>query len=275
MVSHDKNQLLGHVVASDVLGDVYVVPISATLDDIQFRLRASSISLPMQDGYGTTLAALPSEVKTICVEANNLYERAAKSISICHDTLVEIVSFKTALKHLFSEVRDPDSPANGSHEMKRTKAYKRQLWTTLGECSQAIKDTGKMIDQCRNLRYTPNIPQGDILTSRLRIEAKIRRKLSTLTIKIGTFLDKIQLHDTGSARPTNNPKQRLLDTVISKFDWVLLCVWDHGLGQRLEGIEENMIGKERVLLEFRKGLIEEGFPESVLDRNKVGIYPCL
>ena len=41
--------LYGHVVASDVFGRGYVVPISDTFEDIKNRLSAESVSLPSKD----------------------------------------------------------------------------------------------------------------------------------------------------------------------------------------------------------------------------------
>jgi len=45
-VDEVTNELLGHVVASDILGDVYVIPIDGTLDNIRHFLDLAAISLP-------------------------------------------------------------------------------------------------------------------------------------------------------------------------------------------------------------------------------------
>ena len=46
VVDHETNEVYGYVVASDVLGEIYVVPLHATLHDITNRLAARSASLP-------------------------------------------------------------------------------------------------------------------------------------------------------------------------------------------------------------------------------------
>jgi len=271
VVSRDRNRLLGHVVASDILGDIYVVPIAATLADIQFRLQAFSISLPLTDGLGEVFRA---KVKAICREAESLYVRAAESMSICQDTTAEISSFENVLKHLYSEVRDPDSPVNGSDNLEHTTTYNRQLSTIIGECSLAISKTRNIIDQYD--KYDKYGQQRSLEFPPLSyLEDEMRNKLSTLRIKIGTFLDTIQLYDTPPAETTSSPKHRQLDGVIDKLDKVLVRIWGRRQRERQKDQKGNRVWKERIVLEFRKELMMEGFPESALNLHKVGNYQRL
>ena len=46
VVDHETNEVYGYVVASDILGEIYVVPLHAALDDITNKLAARSAYLP-------------------------------------------------------------------------------------------------------------------------------------------------------------------------------------------------------------------------------------
>lgn len=49
VVDRSSLQVFGHVVASDVLGNVEVVPIRDTFDDVKQSLGVSEVSLPTAD----------------------------------------------------------------------------------------------------------------------------------------------------------------------------------------------------------------------------------
>lgn len=46
VIDSSSSKVYGHVVGTDVLGDVYVVPMSSTLRSVQITLDAKSVSLP-------------------------------------------------------------------------------------------------------------------------------------------------------------------------------------------------------------------------------------
>lgn len=50
VVDHQTNEVYGYVVASDILGEIYVVPLHAALDDITNKLAARSAYLPTGQG---------------------------------------------------------------------------------------------------------------------------------------------------------------------------------------------------------------------------------
>lgn len=194
VVSLDNNQLLGHVVASDILGDVYVIPLGATLSDIRSRVGALSIGLPSALGNadisGTgqrggeslreeeavtgsnsmramsphTDTGLITKVRKSYRLGRLLYRRARTNafISMLPDTSAGIMSLTNVLSHLQSEVEDPDSLLN-SH-VERARSYSRQLSIALDECLHTMDRINMILDRLETLPVTINNsmePPGD------------------------------------------------------------------------------------------------------------------
>jgi hypothetical protein len=93
----------------------------------------------------------------------------------------------------------------------------------------------------------------------------IRVKLISHQTSLTSFLDKIQLHQSGQA-PTLDNHDGQLDIILDKVDAIAARMGQRSVGSTLTGYDDD---DTEVWKQFRQELIKEGFSNDVLAHHKV------
>jgi hypothetical protein len=95
----------------------------------------------------------------------------------------------------------------------------------------------------------------------------IRVKLISHQTSLTSFLDRIQLHQSGDMAPTLDNQDVQLDVILDKVDAIA------AIGQRsgsiLTGYDDD---DKEVWKQFRRELIKEGFSDDILAQHKVILH---
>ena len=291
VILEDNNDLIGHVVASDVLGDVYVIPIKDTLNNIRHHLKAVSVSLPsipeafnipysrnseqrrtsmvkqilaqrrpmhkplaISPNVADTIATLDSKALELSRRVRVLYQGLEKVANTIDD-------LRASLKHLRFEAQDQDSLLN--QQTPESSMYYRQVTGIIQDFNFSLVHFDMVLDDFYN-KTDLQRPKEDIHTRASAVLYYYSAEFSNQKTTIDIFLDTIQLHNPQKAKdePSVIPSMKQLEFIKQKVNVISL---------RLSlGHTSNDNNDEETLWErFSRELATEGFSSDVLEQHKV------
>lgn len=96
----------------------------------------------------------------------------------------------------------------------------------------------------------------------------IRVKLISHQTRLTSFLDRIQLHQSGEMAPTLDNQDGQLDVILDKVDAIAARIGQRS-GSILTGYDDD---DKEVWKQFRRELIKEGFSDDILAQHKVILH---
>lgn len=291
VVDADTMTLLGHVVASDIFGDVYVVPIAQSFTDIRRKLHALRVYLP-PDGnmirppprdsednispQGRTstkpdqvggppktstsrdAAEADDEIIPYAISVRNLalstHENATVVRGQSVGAFIAIRNLQTLLKYIVIEVQDPGRPWRSAAE--RVSRVLKDIELSLTRFRDIVLEYEYSVRVNSVQAQVPEVNKSEISSAVRDLEAQETR--------LEIVLDEIQLGSLPpypAKPPASNNIPRLIrykvDAIASRVSTL-----QHDDGDR------DTMGE--LWQTFYDELLHERFSKEVLDQNKVG-----
>ncbi|KAE9370295.1 hypothetical protein N431DRAFT_426677 [Stipitochalara longipes BDJ] len=172
----------------------------------------------------------------------------------------EVRGLHTVLKHLKNEVEAPESP------LRRDRAiWGQQLESIVGDCDFTLKQLDALLQKYERLSSGGGSARRVKLGSNeMDTLGSIRVKLISHQTSLTSFLDRIQLRQSGEAAPTLDNQDGQLDVILDKVDAIAARMGQRS-GSILAGHDDD---DKEVWKQFRQELIKEGFSSDVLAHHK-------
>jgi hypothetical protein len=215
-------------------------------------------------------------IESIDVFARQQYRRARSAGTDFVDLAIALRNLHTAIRHLYAEAQDPDSPLHQPHPAtceNRDSAYTRLLRALVEDSDFALKQVNTVIE-----RHGDNPAVGRDIGSglaransgpaerRRRVDL-IRGDIISQTMKIDLFLDTVRLHNPAKARRTHeHSDDHRPEMIKDKLDAIANRLFQERKGQSPIDVDEDALWRR-----FIAELEREGFSPEVLRENAVGI----
>lgn len=229
-------------------------------------------------------------IESADASARHLYRRARNAGTEFVDLAIAIHDLQISLRHLNVETQDPDSPLyaqpsptssrhdnsssnsnnSDSNRGPPTTVYARQLRSLAEDSDFALKQVNTVLERHGDAVGTAPARRGPVPAATVQRINLIRGDLVSQALKIGIFLDTVQLHNPakqGAGKPAMAAAENApvnaghVEEIKNKLDLVANRVFrERTAGQ----------GEDELWRSFKMELGREGFAPDVLRQNKVG-----
>ena len=176
VVDSETNEVYGHIVASDVFGEVYVVPLGAVLEDIRKQLAAEAVVLPpadevLQEQYRGL--KFNSEGTTF---ADSALDTDSALDSACADTYLDPPFNDPALENKYIDSVYPYDPVDAQPDpmLKTSPKRERRRTTVVSHVLASLKRRRQKVSSATQHDFISALPVASPPRKLSQISAWIR-----------------------------------------------------------------------------------------------------
>ena len=184
----------------------------------------------------------------------------------------EVRGLYTVLRHLKYEVEAPESPLNRDRS-----TWGPKLAPIIGDCDHTLRSLDNLITKYGRLSSAGTSPtsprdlwdKGRFGSNEMDQLGAVRVKLISHKTNLTSFLDTVQLHQSGKMATTLDNHGGQLDVILDKVDGIAAR-----MARKNGSIMANYDDDDKeAWKQFRRELVDEGFSSDVLQQHMVSL--CL